>query len=74
MNAKELYDWIDSLTQDIEFQYRGVWGSICPFSRTNISVSYGDEEQTFHSIDAALDTPFIDGKPLKEICSDIQFE
>ena len=72
MNANELRNWIDSLTDDIEFRYRNVWGSICPFNRENISVSYGDQERTFHSVDEVTDTPFIDGKAIKDICQ--QFE
>lgn len=70
MNAQDLRDWIDSLTDDIVFQYRGVWGSICPFNRQNISVSYGDDERTFRTIDDVMNTPFICGKPLKDICKD----
>ena len=70
MSAQELRDWIDSLTDDIEFQYKGVWGSICPFSRENISVSYGDKERTFSSVDELMDTPFVDGKPMKDICDE----
>lgn len=31
MTAPELRAWIDSLTQDIDFAYRGKFGSICPF-------------------------------------------
>ncbi|MGN0663693.1 MAG: hypothetical protein ACI4L5_01310 [Negativibacillus sp.] len=72
MNANELRNWIDSLTDDIEFRYRNIWGSICPFNRENISVSYGDQERTFHSVDEVMDTPFIDGKAIKDICQ--QFE
>ena len=74
MNETDLRNWIDSLTQDITFEYAGVSGSICPFTRTNISVSFGDEEQTFHSIDDVLEKPFITGKPLKEICKSISFD
>lgn len=73
MNAKELRDWIDSLTEDIEFNYNGVWGSICPFARDDISVSYGDKEQTFNSIDAVMNEPFIDNSPIKEICEWFKF-
>ena len=73
MSEKELRDWIDSLTADIEFLYLGVWGSICPFSREDISVSYGDDEKTFHSIEDVMNEPFITGKPLKDICEDIEF-
>lgn len=74
MNANDLKSWISGLTQDITFRYRDIWGSICPFSRSDISLSYGDDEKTFRSVDAVMDTPFIDGKPLKEICGQIEFE
>lgn len=74
MKAQELNDWIDSLTQDIIFSYRGVSGSICPFSRTEISISYGEEEQSFESVGAAMNTPFITGESLTDICEDIVFE
>lgn len=73
MSAQKLREWIDSLTADIEFLYMGVWGSICPFSRQDISVSYGDDERTFTSIDAVMNEPFITGKPLKDICEDMEF-
>lgn len=32
MKSEDLRDWIDSLTQDITFEYLGVNGSICPVS------------------------------------------
>lgn len=70
MKPEQLRNDIDSLMEDIEFQYKGVWGSICPFSRENISVSYGDQERTFDSVDAAMNEPFIEGKPMKEICTE----
>ena len=68
MKASKLRALIESLTDDIEFQYNGTWGSICPFSDDNISVSYGDLERSFDSVDAVFDEPFIDGMPLKDIC------
>jgi hypothetical protein len=70
MKAHDLRDWIDSLTDDIEFQYLGVWGSICPFNRHNISVSYGDNERTFYSVDDVMNEPFILGKTIKDICGE----
>lgn len=70
MKPEQLRNNIDSLMEDVEFQYKGVWGSICPFSRENISVSYGDLERTFDSVDAAMNEPFIEGKPMKEICTE----
>lgn len=73
MNANELINWIDRLTVDIEFRYRGAWGSICPFSREEISLCYDGEEVTVHSVEAAMNTPFITGKSLQEICEEIEF-
>lgn len=73
MNPSDLKEWINSLTDDIKFQYRGVAGAICPFSRQKISVSYGKSEKTFDSVDAVMDTPFICGMSLKNICQDFDF-
>ena len=74
MKEQQLRSWINALSQDIDFVYLGIRGSICPFTRTDISVAYGDEERRFQSIDAVLEEPFIEGKPLKDICEDITFE
>ena len=68
MSAEQLREWIDSLTQDIDFVYDGVIGSICPFSRNNISLCYGLYEITVGSVDEAMATPFIQGKSLNEVC------
>ena len=48
-------------------EYNGVSGAICPFSREDIAVKYGDSEHTFDSVDAFMNEPFIEGKPLKDI-------
>ncbi len=71
MNASELKSWIDSLTQDIDFEYRGKLGSICPFNRNNISLCYNDHEITVTSVDAAMTEPFIDGKSLEDVCEEL---
>ena len=71
MQASELKDWIDSLTQDIDFEYHGVSGSICPFSRRNISLCYDGQEVTVDSVDAAMAEPFIEGHSLTEICEEL---
>lgn len=68
MKAKNLQEMIESLTDDIEFQYNGRWGAICPFSHTEITVSYDGEEKTFSSAEDVMKQPFVDGKPLKDIC------
>ena len=73
MNAKQLHGLIDDLSQDIDFTYKGADGSICPFSRDNISLCYDGQEITVGSVDEAMSTPFIQGKSLNEVCDDLAF-
>ena len=74
MNKQELKDWIDSLTQDIDFEYLGISGSICPFSHSDISLCYGGKEQSFPSVDAVMNEPFFEGKSLSQICEKMKFD
>ena len=71
MKASELKAWIDSLAQDIDFEYHGILGSICPFNRGNISLCYGGREVTVDSVDAAMAEPFIEGRSLAEVCEEL---
>lgn len=73
MDAQQLRDWIDSLTDDIEFMYQGKWGSICPFSRENISLCWDGDERTVASVDAAMREPFLDGHSLAECSEQLRF-
>ena len=68
MTASDLRNWINSITQDIDFSYNGKNGSICPISRTNISLCYDGNTVDVQSVDAAMSTPFIDGKSLSDLC------
>lgn len=68
MKASDLRKWIDSLTQDIDFSYNGKSGSVCPISRTNISLCYDGDTVDVQSVDAAMSTPFIDEKSLNDLC------
>ena len=54
MTAPELRAWIDSLTQDIDFAYRGKFGSICPFHREDIALCYDGYAVDAHSVDLSL--------------------
>lgn len=74
MKMEDLRNWIDSLTQDIVFEYLGTYGSICPFSHSDISLCYGEKEQSFTSIDSLMYAPFFKGKSLAEICNKVNFE
>ena len=71
MNANDLRELIDSLAQDIDFEYRGKVGSICPFNRTDIALFYDDREVTVDSVIAAMEEPFIEGRSLMEICGEL---
>ncbi len=67
MTASDLRNWINSITQDIDFSYNGKNGSICPISRTNISLCYDGNTVDVQSVDVAMSTPFIDGKSLNDL-------
>lgn len=71
MDAVDLRMRIDGLTQDIDFEYKGKLGAICPFSRESISLCYDGSETTVNSVDAAMSTPFIDGLSLSDVCADL---
>ena len=68
MRANELKEWILDMFQDINIEYDGKEGSICPFSHDNISFMFDDETRNYSSIDDMMSDPFIDGKSLNEIC------
>ena len=71
MKAAELFKLLDKMLVDLEFEYMGISGVICPFSQEDIAVKYGDQEHIFDSLDALMNEPFIDGKPLKDICEQL---
>ena len=73
MTRKELYEWIDGLEQDIEFEYKGKYGSICPFSREEIAIFYDGKSESASSVENAMEIPFIDGLALNDICGKIVF-
>lgn len=71
MKAIELKAMITGLTQDIDFEYQGKSGSICPFSHSDISLSYDGQEITVDCVDSAMSAPFINGKSLAEVCEEL---
>lgn len=74
MKRDDLFKWIDSLTQDIDFRYHGTSGSICPFSRDSISLCFDGNETTVHSVSEAMSNKFIDGKSMDEVCEVLEFD
>ena len=73
MTAKDLKTWIESMTQDIDFFYNGVYGSICPFAADDIALCYGDYAVNVKSVDDAMTVPLIDGKSLSEIAEVLEY-
>ena len=73
MKKEELRADIEKMLLDVEFSYKGIDGSICPFARDNISVKYGENERVLHSVDDLMREPFIDGKSLDEVCEKLSF-
>lgn len=72
MDAGSIKNLILSLTQDVEFIYDNVNGSIIPLSTDNISVSYGDKNKNYKDIDDLLADPFFNGKSLNDIADKIE--
>ena len=72
MNAQDMRSLIDGLTQDIDFEYRGKRGAICPFSRADISLCYDGTEISVDSIDKAMNTPFVLGQTLADVCTELE--
>lgn len=71
MTVPELRVWIDSLMQDIDFAYRGKFGSICPFHREDIALRYDGYAVDTHFVDEAMTLPFICGHSLAELCEEL---
>lgn len=71
MNAKELRNLIDTLAYDIEFDYKGVHGSICPINRNNIGLAYRGETADCNSVDEAMSNKLFDGKSLNDIATEL---
>ena len=74
MNAIEFKKRITDGFLDMDFVYKGKSGSICPFSDTDISLSYNGETKDFHDIDLLMSFPFFEGKALTDILSLIDID
>lgn len=73
MKQDKLKNKILSLTQDIEFEYNGKHGAICPFNEHNIHIGFDGDDVECKSIDEAMSSKVFDGKSLSEICEQAKF-
>lgn len=72
MKRHDLMELISSLEQDVEFSYNGVFGTICPFSRDDISLTYNGKTVDVDSVEKAMSEPFIDGRSLSDLCEELE--
>ena len=73
MTRQELYNLVDGLTQDIDFEYEGKQGSICPFARDRIAVCFDGESFIAGSVEEALSIGIVNGVSISAICDRIDF-
>lgn len=71
MNIKELKALIISLTTDIEFEYQGKEGSICPFNLHDIAITYDGQTLQCNSVDEVLKATMFNGKSLEQISQEL---
>lgn len=71
MTVDKIQKRISSLISHFTFEHQGVDCGIDPISPTQFDVWCGDSFITLDSIDKVMDTPFFNGKPLKDITREI---
>ena len=72
MKRHDLMELINSLEQDVEIFYNGVSGTICPFSRDDISLTYNGKTVDVNSVESAMNEPFIEGRSLSDLCEELE--
>lgn len=77
MNADKIKNRIDEMCTLFGFEYNGKEGNVDPcysFStkQNNFLLFFDGTEQTVHTIDDVMNTPFIDGKTLAEVADKIE--
>lgn len=69
MTAKQLRDYIDEVLTDVEFSYASIDGAICPTSRSEIALSWGEKDVVYKSLDEMMSDTFVFGASLNDIAS-----
>lgn len=72
MMNKYLYDLLDSLAQELYFEYEGKPCLVSPVTRQDIDLCYGDFEGHYTSIEEVLSAKVFHGKSLNEIADVIE--
>ena len=71
---KYLYDLLDSLVNELYFEYEGKRCLVSPHTRQDIALYYGDFEGHYNSIEAVLSAKVFNGKSLNDIADVIELE
>lgn len=56
----------------IAFDYDGKHCGVDPLAADRFDAWCGDEDEEFESVDELIESPFFNGKPLKEICDEVE--
>lgn len=74
MINKRLYDLLDSLAQELYFEYEGKRCLVSPVTRQDIDLCYGDFEGHYNSIEEVMLAKVFNGKSLNDIADAIKLE
>ena len=72
MGREELEKLILSITEDIEFEYCGKHGAICPFSVDNIAMTFEKSDKTYSNIGDLMEDNVFYGKSLNDISEKLE--
>ncbi len=73
MNVDKLRDWILSLAQDIEFDYKGKHGVICPWNVHSFTMAYAGEDKDYTDIEDLMMDKVFNGMSLNQIAEKLEF-
>ncbi len=73
MKAQELRGWILSLAQDIEFEYKGYHGVICPWNAHSFTMAYAGKDKDYTDIEDLMSDKVFNGMSLNQIAEKLEF-
>lgn len=79
MSINDIANIVKQCNTRLDFTYNGNYGNIDPYysqkrNRPEYLLFYGDNEITVYSMDDVINTPFINGKSLSDIASELDFD
>jgi hypothetical protein len=71
MTAEKLKKWILEFISDIDFEYKGVHGVICPFNEHSFCAGLDGVDKNYDNIDDLMNDKIYFGKSLNEIAGEL---